>query len=44
MEKLLDKTMNDLGLVKDYGELIISAALVCYGLLYEYLIKECNEE
>jgi len=32
--------MSDLGLLKDYGHIIISAVLILYGLLYTYL---CNE-
>ena len=32
--------MSDLGLLKDYGNFIMSAVLIVYGVLYTYL---CNE-
>lgn len=32
--------MNDLGLFKDYGHIILSIGLILYGSLYTYL---CNE-
>lgn len=30
---------NDLGLLKDYGHIILSLCLITYGLLYSYLVK-----
>ena len=30
-------TDSDLGLLKDYGHFIISAALIVYGILHSYL-------
>lgn len=37
---------NDLGYLKDYGHIIISIALIFYGFLCSYLIKEyeCTNE
>lgn len=32
--------MNDLGLMKDYGHLIMSAILIFYGIIYTYLAEE----
>lgn len=32
--------MNDLGLLKDYGNIIMSVVLILYGVLYTYLCKE----
>lgn len=32
--------MNDLGLMKDYGHIILSAVLIFYGALYTYLSNE----
>jgi hypothetical protein len=31
---------HDLGLIKDHGEIIMSAILICYGVLCTYLQKE----
>jgi archaellum component FlaF (FlaF/FlaG flagellin family) len=32
--------MNDFGLLKDYGHIIMSLVLVSYGALYTYLEKQ----
>lgn len=32
--------MNDLGYIKDYGHIILSISLICYGTLYTYLSHE----
>jgi archaellum component FlaF (FlaF/FlaG flagellin family) len=31
---------SDLGYLKDYGNIIISVALIFYGILYTYLTNE----
>jgi hypothetical protein len=31
---------SDLGLLKDYGHIIISICLILYGILYTYLANE----
>lgn len=35
---------NDLGLLKDYGNFIISFWLIVYGILFSYLEKYLFEE
>jgi len=32
--------MNDLGLMKDYGHIILSVFLIFYGIMYTYLAHE----
>ena len=32
--------MSDLGLMKDYGHIIMSAFLIFYGIMYTYLTYE----
>jgi len=32
--------MEDLGLFKDYGHIILSAFMILYGMLHSYLAKE----
>lgn len=32
--------MSDLGLIEDYGHIIMSSALIFYGILYTYLSHE----
>lgn len=35
---------NNLGIMKDYGGLILSMALIFYGLLFSYLQHQFNTE